>query len=185
MWAYDTVNLKVRRWLYKTLEPLDKGDFRWELLVPWTNKTLTSTDKFVVCSTFIGLSFALQTQLDPGASVGVLALTFDVGRVVIAPADVGLDVSAAGDREALPAGLGSLDEEEPWWRLLGQPITAAWPGGVEEGVGASGLGSLMVLKLRFREESENPRVVRLERRQGYWGGYVTTMVHPSLGDIGH
>lgn len=97
-----------------------------------------------------------------GASVGVLALTFDVGRVVIAPADGGLDVSAAGDREALPAGLGSLDEEEPWWRLLGQPVTAAWPGGVEEGVGASGLGSLMVLKLRFREESENPRVVRLE-----------------------
>ena len=97
-----------------------------------------------------------------GASVGVLALTFDVGRVVIAPANGGLDVSAAGDREALPAGLGSLDEEEPWWRLLGQPFTAAWPGGVEEGVGASGLGSLMVLKLRFREESENPRVVRLE-----------------------
>ena len=77
-------------------------------------------------------------------------------------ADGGLEVSAAGDREALPAGLGSLDEEEPWWRLLGQPITAAWPGGVEEGVGASGLGKLMVVKLRFREENENPRVVRLE-----------------------
>jgi len=45
---------------------------------------------------------------------------------------------------------------------LGAPLTAAWPGGVEEGVGARGLGSLMVLKLRFREESENPRVVQLE-----------------------
>jgi hypothetical protein len=45
---------------------------------------------------------------------------------------------------------------------LGHPITAAWPGGVEEGVGARGLGSLMVLKLRFREESANPRILRLE-----------------------
>ena len=52
-------------------EPLDKGDFRWEFLVPWNNKTLTTLDKFVVCSTFIGLSFTLQTVYDPGASVGV------------------------------------------------------------------------------------------------------------------
>ena len=28
-------------------------------------------------------------------------------------------------------------------------------------------------------------VVKLERRQGYWGGHVAQMVHPSLGDIGH
>lgn len=97
-----------------------------------------------------------------GSSVGVLALTFDVGRVVVAPSDDGLEIAGIGDREGLPDGLGSLDEEEPWWRLLGQPITAAWPGGVEEGVGASGLGKLMIVKMRFREEGENPRVVRLE-----------------------
>jgi len=97
-----------------------------------------------------------------GASVGVLTLTFDVGRVVIAPAEDGLAIAGVDSREGLPDVLGSLDEEEPWWRLLGQPLTAAWPGGVEEGVGASGLGKLMVVKLRFREETENPRVVRLE-----------------------
>ena len=62
----------------------------------------------------------------------------------------------------LPGGLEEVGDEEPWWRLVGQPITAVWPGGVEEGVGARGLGSLMVLKLRFREESDNPRTVRLE-----------------------
>jgi len=66
-----TLGLRARRWLYEALEPLDKGDFRWEFLVPWTNKTLTTVDKFIVCSTFIGLSFTLQTVLDPGASVGV------------------------------------------------------------------------------------------------------------------
>jgi len=97
-----------------------------------------------------------------GASVGVLTLTFDVGRVVIAPAEDGRAIAGVDSREGLPDVLGSLDEEEPWWRLLGQPLTAAWPGGVEEGVGASGLGKLMVVKLRFREETENPRVVRLE-----------------------
>ena len=66
-----SLGLKARRWLYQTLEPIDQGDFRWEFLVPWSNKTLTSVDKFIVCSTFIGLSFTLQTLLDPGASVGV------------------------------------------------------------------------------------------------------------------
>ncbi len=97
-----------------------------------------------------------------GARPGLLALTFDVGRILVVPSDDGLVVQGVADREVLPQALGSLDEEEPWWRLLGQKITAAWPGGVEEGVGARGLGSLMVLKLRFREETENPRVVRIE-----------------------
>ena len=97
-----------------------------------------------------------------GATPGVLVLTFDVGRIVVRPGEEGLLIEHVADACALPAGLEALDDEEPWWRLLGQPLTAAWPGGVEEGVGARGLGSLMVLKLRFREESDNPRVLRLE-----------------------
>jgi hypothetical protein len=97
-----------------------------------------------------------------GATLGILALTFDVGRLLVIPSDDGLVVRGAEDRDTLPPELGSLDEEEPWWRLLGHRITAVWPGGVEDGVGARGLGSLMVLKLRFREETENPRVVRIE-----------------------
>jgi hypothetical protein len=97
-----------------------------------------------------------------GASNQVLALTFDVGRVVIQSGDEGLSISTASERGALPDELIGLDEEEPWWRLAGQPLTAAWPGGVEEGVGAKGLHSLMVLKLRFREESDHPRILCLE-----------------------
>ena len=64
--------------------------------------------------------------------------------------------------EAAPEGLSVLDEEDPWWRLLGNPLTAAWPGGVEDGIGAQGLTTLMIVKLRFREESDNPRVVQLD-----------------------
>jgi len=105
----------------------------------------------------------LRAEADQsGATSGVLVLTFDVGRIVVRPGEDGLLIEHVGDVAALPDGLEVLDDEEPWWRLLGQPITAAWPGGVEEGVGARGLGSLMVLKLRFREESDNPRIVRLE-----------------------
>jgi len=97
-----------------------------------------------------------------GATVGVLGLTFDVGRVLVTPGEEGVEIRSLEASGGEPEGLGALDEEEPWWRFLGHPITVAWPGGVEEGVGARGLGSLMVLKLRFREENENPRVVRLE-----------------------
>jgi len=62
---------QLRRHFYEVLAPIDRGDFRWEFLVPWANKTLTRTDKFIVCSAFIGTSFVAQTLLDPGASVGV------------------------------------------------------------------------------------------------------------------
>ena len=105
----------------------------------------------------------LRAEADrSGFAVGALALTFDVGRVVMTSADDGIQIAGASEREALPGDLRGVEEEEPWWRLLGQPLTAAWPGGVEEGVGARGLGSLMVLKLRFREEDNNPRIVLLE-----------------------
>jgi len=105
----------------------------------------------------------LRVEADrAGSTAGQLVLTFDIGRIGITPSDDGLVIRHFADPGELPAGLGLLDEEDPWWRLLGNPITAAWPGGVEEGLGAQGLGSLMVLKLRFREESESPRVVRLE-----------------------
>eukprot|EP00966_Prymnesium_polylepis_P245553 5680738-Prymnesium_polylepis.1 len=66
-----SLSLRLRRWVYETLLPLDKGDFRWEFLVPWTNKTLTAVDKFIVCSAFIGVAFVSQQLFDPGASVGV------------------------------------------------------------------------------------------------------------------
>lgn len=68
------LGLRLRQQFYELAAPLDRGDFRWEFLVPpaWRqNKTLTTTDKFVVCSTFIGTSFTIQSLCDPGASVGV------------------------------------------------------------------------------------------------------------------
>jgi hypothetical protein len=105
----------------------------------------------------------LRVEADrDGATAGILVFTFDVGRVLVTPSADGLEVAHVEVTDTLPPGLVALEEDEPWWRLLGNPLTAAWPGGVETGVGARGLGSLMVLKLRFRDEGENPRVVQLE-----------------------
>jgi len=63
--------LQVRRTVYNQLRKLDQGDFRWEFLVPWVDRKLTEVDKFIVCSSFIGIALAIQTATDPGASVGV------------------------------------------------------------------------------------------------------------------
>ena len=57
----------------------------------------------------------------------ILALTFDIGRIVVRPADGEIRAEVVTDREVLPPGLVPLDEEDPWWRVLGQPITAVWP----------------------------------------------------------
>lgn len=90
----------------------------------------------------------------------ILALTFDVGRVLLRPVGEQIGVEAVPDRDALPAGLVPLDEEDPWWRVLGQPITAVWP--IESGGGGAAAPSAKAagaLKLRFRERDQNPRVV--------------------------
>lgn len=61
------------RQVYCTLLPFDRGDFRWEFLAPWSNKSLTPVDKLIICTSFIGTAFGLQQLFEPGASVGVHA----------------------------------------------------------------------------------------------------------------
>ena len=105
----------------------------------------------------------LRVEADrSGATPRQLALTFDVGRILVSTIADGLSATQVEKRAELPGRLEPLDEEEPWWRLLGQQLTAAWPGATGEAVGAQGLGCLAVLKLRFRDEAENPRIVVLE-----------------------
>ena len=94
----------------------------------------------------------------------ILVLTFDIGRILVLPADGEIRVETVEDPSAIPRGLVPLDEEDPWWRVLGQPITAAWPvqaGVAEVGEGGSGGGAagLRAVKLRFRESDQNPRIV--------------------------
>ena len=93
-----------------------------------------------------------------------LALTFDIGRVLIQPTGETLLVSPVEEREELPSELVSLEEEEPWWRLLGNPLTrleCTSADGPEAAPASGEPDNHVEMKLRFREAAENPRVVVL------------------------
>jgi len=53
-----------------------------------------------------------------------------------------------------------LDEEEPWRRIAGNPLTRAWPLLYGCG-GATGEGEVRDLRMQFRGEGDSPRVVFL------------------------
>ena len=91
----------------------------------------------------------------------MLLLTFDVGRILVIPTREGLSALEVKERGEAPTQLFALDEDEPWWRLLGHPLTAAWPGDAGDASGARSLREAAVLKLRFREEDANPWVVAI------------------------
>ena len=86
---------------------------------------------------------------------GGLLLTFEAGRVRLHgdPANAGLvaELVEAGESGALPGE--SLGEEEPWWRLIGNPLVQARavPGGAV---------------LQFRHDNDNPREVEIVLEAG-------------------
>ena len=64
---------------------------------------------------------------DVDLHASALLLTFDVGRILVTaePARNVLVATHVESAEASPAGLTDASEEEPWWRLLGAPLSAA------------------------------------------------------------
>ncbi len=52
-----------------------------------------------------------------------LRLTFDVGAVELRAAPEGLAAGDGGDRP----GLLGADEDEPWWTVIGNPLTRVAP----------------------------------------------------------
>ena len=106
---------------------------------------------------------------DPSPEKGVgYLLTFDVGRVLVLPdsqnACLALrEVKNAEDLEAIQ--LLSLSEEEPWWRVLGQRVTRAWLGSPGEGALSPGSTPGQV-RLQFRPDTDNPKVISMEYADG-------------------
>lgn len=79
-----------------------------------------------------------------------VVLTFDVGLITLEPeAAGGVAIAHPESREEITGTLEPLDEEEPWWRLLGSPLTEARWAGAEQ----------RELRLRFNEATETPRWV--------------------------
>jgi hypothetical protein len=82
-----------------------------------------------------------------------LLLTFDRGKLLLEPEEDGLALSFEEADFSGPMGLEPLDEEEPWWALIGQPLMRSWD--VEQE------GRRVGLDLQLRPDDENPKVVSI------------------------
>ncbi len=84
-----------------------------------------------------------------------LLLTFDVGRLVVAiDAEKGiLRVDHGTEVELDEADIEGVDEEEPWWTLMGHALVRARRGPD-------------VLELQFRADDKSPKLVTLTLREG-------------------
>lgn len=99
----------------------------------------------------------------------VFLLTFDVGRVLVALDSQSGPTGATGqlamthlDAEtAPPSGLEDLAEEEPWWRVLGNPLCAVWPNAPGEAAETDRGAALTSVCLQFREDDANPKLIAL------------------------
>ncbi len=96
---------------------------------------------------------------DPCHAPGFL-LTFDVGRILVAanPAAKSLVIQTIEVGDSVEAQLAALDEEEPWWRVAGNPIARVWPEASGDGA-ESGTAAVRGVRLQFRSDDDNPRIV--------------------------
>jgi len=114
-----------------------------------------------------------DSEGDPKRGPGYL-LTFDVGRILIAAdrKNARLLVRQIENRDEVDSvRLASLEEEEPWWRLAGNPLTRAWP--CPDGSGASASDEISDLRMQFRADDESPHIVSLR----YEAGAVCVALH--------
>ena len=103
-----------------------------------------------------------RLDVQPGADecyANAYLLTFDVGRVLVSVQSPGgpLSLLHLENADDVPSGLSPADEDEPWWRLLGAPVTRV-------------IGDVPDLPksitLQFREDADNPRRVELAAQGG-------------------
>lgn len=103
----------------------------------------------------------------PEQGIGYL-LTFDVGRILVLPdsRQARLTLREIKNLEEVEAiQLLSLSEEEPWWRVLGQRLSRVWPGPQGEGA-LSSSGNPDQIRLQFRADTDNPKIISLEYANG-------------------
>ena len=83
-----------------------------------------------------------------------LSLRFDRGVLRAALVDGALELELGG---ATPLGeyAAILDEDDPWWTVIGQPLVGAWSRRDAE-------GRREALELQLRPDAENPKIVVLE-----------------------
>jgi len=101
-------------------------------------------------------------RLDPGGAgeeqrAAAFLVTFDVGRLLVSVDPDSGDLTSLYVESGAepPPGLVDAAEADPWWRILGAPLVRAWLGDVTP---AGGRG----VRLQFREDDDNPRIVALD-----------------------
>jgi len=85
-----------------------------------------------------------------------LSLRFDRGVLRASLVDGALELELASGA-ALAEDAAILDEDDPWWTVLGQPLCGAWSR--RDGDGRRG-----ALELQLRPDGENPKIVVVEPR---------------------
>lgn len=104
-----------------------------------------------------GQLLRVETQIDgpAGDVISALILTFDVGRVVLRvdSASGSLDEQQLEAGAATPSNWVNVDEEEPWWRVLGSSLSRVLD--IDPGSGSVGVA------LQFRQDEDNPRRIAL------------------------
>jgi len=85
-----------------------------------------------------------------------LSLRFDRGQLHVRLEDAGLELELGGGAP-LSADAESLDEDDPWWTVIGQKLQGAWARIDTD-------RRRLVVELQFRPDDENPKIVTLEPR---------------------
>jgi len=93
----------------------------------------------------------LRVESDDPRAVSLL---FDRGVRRAAVVDGALELEVGGG-EVIGAGAALLDEDDPWWTVIGHPLCGAWSR-------HDGEGHRTALEFQFRPDGENPKIIALE-----------------------
>jgi len=96
----------------------------------------------------------LRTRIG-ARGVREIVLTFDAARLSIELGSAG-ELSCRVGAEPSDHALENANEDEPWWRVLGAPLVAAW-------VVLEPKDTSAELALQFRDAATNPRLISLSR----------------------
>jgi hypothetical protein len=99
----------------------------------------------------VGAARLLRVESDDPRA---LSLRFDRGVLRAALVDGALELELGGGT-ALAEDAAILDEDDPWWTVLGHPLCGAWSR-------RDGDGHREALELQLRPDGENPKIVVLE-----------------------
>ena len=106
------------------------------------------------------LRVEMQLAGPAGDEISALILTFDVGRVLLwadsASGSLCEEQIQPGDSK--PADWVIADDADPWWRVLGNPLSRVLD--IDPGSGSLGVA------MQFRPDGDNPRRIAVLARGG-------------------